>query len=96
MAAETGVDRAEPVPMTHFLAGLTRSLDRHAPRKFDGSVSPEGLGGLQVDHQLEIGWLLDRKVGGFCSFQDFVDVGSGTPMEIRSNYVTGHQATTIP
>ena len=34
----------------------------------------ERLGGLEVDHQLELRGLLDRKVGGLGAFQDLVDV----------------------
>jgi hypothetical protein len=33
----------------------------------------ERIGGFEVDHQLELGWLLDRQVGGFRAFQDLVD-----------------------
>jgi len=32
------------------------------------------LGGLEIDHQFELGGLLDRKIGGFCTAQDSVDV----------------------
>jgi hypothetical protein len=35
----------------------------------------EGLGGLQVDDQLELGRLLDGQVAGLGSFQDLVDAG---------------------
>jgi hypothetical protein len=31
---------------------------------------PERLGGLEVDHQVELGRLLDRQIGGFCTLQD--------------------------
>jgi hypothetical protein len=31
---------------------------------------PEGLGGLEVDDQLELGGLFDRQVTGFRSFQN--------------------------
>ncbi len=34
---------------------------------------PERLRSLRVDDQLELDWLLDRKVGGFCALEDFVD-----------------------
>ena len=38
------------------------------------------LGGLQIDHQLELGRLLDRQVGRLGAFQDFVHVGGGAPV----------------
>src|SRR5690348_15799745 len=37
------------------------------------------LGGLQIDHQLELRWLLDRKIGGICAFQYFVHIVGRTP-----------------
>ena len=30
----------------------------------------ERLGSLEVDHQLEFGWLLDREVAGICPSED--------------------------
>src|SRR6266545_5721924 len=36
---------------------------------------PEGLRGLQVDHQLELGGLLDGQVGRLRSSQDAIDLG---------------------
>src|SRR5437870_10142282 len=40
----------------------------------------EGLRGLQVDDQLELGGLLDRQVGGLGPLQNPVDIpGSDTP-----------------
>ena len=35
---------------------------------------PERLGGLEIDHQLEFGRLLDRKIGGLGAFKDLSDV----------------------
>jgi hypothetical protein len=37
-------------------------------------VRTEGLGGLQVDDQLELRGLLDGEVGGLGSLQDLVDI----------------------
>src|SRR5215467_5083387 len=34
---------------------------------------PERLGGLEIDHQLELGRLLDRQIGRFRPLQDPVD-----------------------
>src|SRR5215469_5795615 len=34
----------------------------------------ERLGGLEIDHQLEFGRLLDRKIGGLGDFEDLSDV----------------------
>jgi hypothetical protein len=43
----------------------------------------EGLSGRQVDHQLELGRLLDRQVGGFGAFEDPDRVYSGRPIGDR-------------
>jgi len=43
----------------------------------------EGLGGLQVDDQLEPRWLLNRKVGGLGAFQNLVHVACGVVKLIR-------------
>ena len=32
-------------------------------------------GGLEIDHKLELGRLLDRQVGRPCAFEDAIDVG---------------------
>ena len=40
------------------------------------------LGGLQIDHELELRRLLDRKIGGLGSFQDFVHVSSGAAEQV--------------
>jgi hypothetical protein len=34
----------------------------------------EGLGGLQIDDQLELGWLFNRKVGRLGPLEDLVDI----------------------
>ena len=34
---------------------------------------PEGLGGRQIDDEIESGRLLDRDVGGLCAAQNLVD-----------------------
>ena len=44
-----------------------------------GHRQPESLGGLQVDHQLELRGLLDGEVGRSCAFEDSVDVGGRVP-----------------
>src|SRR5712692_4718126 len=43
----------------------------------------ELLGGAGVDNELERGRLLDRQIGGLCSFQDAVEVISGPPHQRR-------------
>src|SRR5215472_1993871 len=52
-----------------------------------GHCEAKRLGGLEVDRQLVLGRRLYRKVGGFFTFEDAIDVASRTPElidEIRS------------
>src|SRR5207247_2955576 len=41
----------------------------------------ERLGGLEVDHELELCRLLDRQVAGLGAFEDFVNVGGRTAVQ---------------
>src|SRR5262245_55215918 len=43
---------------------------------------PERLGGDQVDDQIELGRLLDRKVGGLRPAQNLVDIVARAPPEV--------------
>jgi hypothetical protein len=43
-----------------------------------GDREAERLSGLEVNDELELGGLLDGKVGGFGALEDSVDVASGT------------------
>src|SRR5262249_5210531 len=38
--------------------------------------------GLEVDHQLELGGLLDRKISGLCTFENHIDIGCGSAEQI--------------
>jgi hypothetical protein len=45
-----------------------------------GNGDAERLGGLEVDHELELGGLLHRQVGRVGPLQDLVHVGCGPPV----------------
>src|ERR1700674_2349126 len=60
---------------------------------FFGKIEPERLGGLEIDDELELGRLLDGKIGRLGPLQDSIDIDGGAPVKIRSVYVIGHQAT---
>ena len=56
----------------------------------------KSLGGLEVDHQLELGRLLDGQVSGLGAFQDFVDESRHLLVGRRPSpggYVAGTGAT---
>src|SRR6516225_8851372 len=50
---------------------------------------------LEVDHELELGPLLDRQIGWFCTLEDFVDVGGGSIPDVFETSRIGEQATRL-
>src|SRR5262245_51434406 len=56
---------------------------------------PERLCGLQIDHQLELGGLLDGEIAGLGALQDFVDVCGCAPIQTREVCPIGHQITSL-
>ncbi len=52
-------------------------------------------GGLQVDDQLELRWLLDGEVGGFRALEDLVHVSRGPSEQIAKVWPVGHQAAGV-
>jgi len=61
---------------------LTRSPRRRgSPAR---QVEAERLGGLEIDHHLELGGCLHRKVTSILTFEDAVDVRSRPP-EMKEN-----------
>src|SRR5262245_49726539 len=51
----------------------------------------EGLGGLEVDDELELGGLLDGQVGGLGASQDLVDENGGAPVQVGNVDAVRHQ-----
>ena len=48
-----------------------------------GNHQPEGLGGFQIDDELELGRLLNWEVAWIRAFQDLVDVDRGATVLSR-------------
>src|SRR5260370_25134675 len=55
----------------------------------------EGLGGLEVDDQLELGGLLDREVGGSGPLEDLVNVLGGATIQVQHISAIGYEASRI-
>ena len=56
-----------------------------------GNGEAEGLGGLEVDHQLKCRGLLDGEVGGFGALQDLVHIDCCAPMDVRQTRPIHHE-----
>jgi hypothetical protein len=66
-------------------ASLHRRWNRHAER----------LGGLEIDDELERGWLLDREIGRTRALQDLCYVGRRTPEHVSQVGSIGHQSARV-
>src|SRR5215468_8484840 len=60
--------------------------------KCRGNRETESLGRLEVNHQLELCWLLDRQVGGLYAFQNLVHIGGGVVKVRRYAWPVRHEA----
>src|SRR6266403_1448292 len=79
--------------------------NRKSPRSFDHFVSEllklqrdieaECLCRLEIDHQLELGRLLDWQIGGLGALENLVHVGCRAPIQIRKVRSVGHKAAEI-
>ena len=68
--------QASYVPFSDFIHRnkLTSSFDHliGSQQRRSCDIEAERLGGLEVEHKIELGRLLDRDVGGLGAFEDFV------------------------
>src|SRR5262245_18645733 len=60
--------------------------------KMQWHVNTKCLGGLDIDHQLELRGLLDRQVGGLLTLENPTGVGSIQTMRIRKTASVAYQA----
>ena len=49
----------------------------------------ERFGSLEIDHQLELGRLLNRKIGRLCAFENLVNVTRCTPNSVSDSRILG-------
>src|SRR5215470_17732481 len=56
---------------------------------------PERLGGLHVDHELELGGPLNRQVTSFCAFEDLVHNGRSAAVILEIVRSVADQATSV-
>jgi len=53
------------------------------------------LGGFQIDHQLELSWLLDGQVSRVSALQDLVNIHGRASPQVRSVRSIAHQAPSV-
>jgi hypothetical protein len=71
----------------HSITSSARGEDRWR------DCEAERLGGLQVDHQLEMGRLLDRQIGGLGALEDLSGVNADLAISSREARSIADQAT---
>src|SRR5215813_14055002 len=74
------------------LAGLPDHLIR-LEEEHRGDCQSEGLGGLEVEDQLKLHWLLNGQVGRLGPLQDLVHIGGRAAEEVRQAWSIAYQAT---
>jgi hypothetical protein len=83
-ADHRGVEIAAEAVIRQPAVGHGLTLDGFSAQRIDTLRAADGL---EIDDQLELGRLLDGKVGGLGALEDLVDIGGGPPIdgrEIRS------------
>src|SRR6266498_4189695 len=100
-----GSERRRRANASQPAAPLPCSTPHRRRRSFDyligsqderrGNRQADGVGRPVVDHQLERGWLLDRKVTWLCVLQDLVHVSGGTPPQIWEVWTVRHEAPSL-
>ena len=75
-----------PLAQPHSITSSARASS--VRRNFEA----ERLGGLEVDHQLELGRRLHRQVGRLLAFEDAVDIAAARRYWSRYVRPVGHQA----
>src|ERR1700740_1601556 len=59
------------------------------------NLEAERPGGLEVNKHLELGGLLNRKLGWFCTLEKLIDVGSSAPDQISDICSVGDETADI-
>src|SRR5262245_32657295 len=62
-----------------------------AGEQLRGNGKAKGLRCPEVDDKVELGGLLYRQIGGFCTLQQLVHVIGGTPVQVSKVRAIGHQ-----
>src|SRR6516164_3086766 len=92
-ARQSWVERVKPAQSGRSPASLDDLVG--AAEEGKRNRQAEGFCGLQIDYQLELRRLLDRKVGRFDALQDLVDVVSRKPVHVGDTRPIGHQSASF-
>src|SRR5215475_1845171 len=88
-APQNGMSALPPIATSIAFFDMSAFQERTSHGLFDhfvgGVEEPfrnrqgECLSGLEIDHELELGWLLHRQIGRLFTFKDAIDIGCGPP-----------------
>src|SRR5262249_47552948 len=78
-----------PVASSAFVALFDDLIRPQQERRRDGEA--EGLGGFEVDDELEFRRLLDGKVGGLCALEDLVHVDGSMSANLKGTEAVRHE-----
>jgi hypothetical protein len=56
-----------------------------------GNLQADRLGGLEIDDQIEFGWLQYRQVGGLLALEDAANINAGLTVAIGKQSPVAHQ-----
>src|SRR5262245_51444164 len=76
--------RVQKLNLLDHVGGLNEEMRRH--------VKAECLGGLEIDDEVKLCWLLDWQITRLRALEDLVYICGGAPIHVRKVYYIGHQA----
>jgi len=92
-APRTATTAAAPLRSVMNSRLFTRSPHRRRASTAGGISTTERLGGLEVDHKLELGRILHRQIGGLLAPKDAIDVARHAPVRIDRIRPVGDQTS---
>src|SRR5262245_53054646 len=85
------------IPRSLLRGGFIQLLDHLIRLEQDlrGDGDAEGLGGLQVDGQIELRRLLHRQVSRLGAFEDLIDMDSSASAQVRPTWAIRHKTASL-
>src|SRR5262245_62930769 len=87
LVPQTALSRRSKIPLFDHLISTREQRGRHTEAK--------RLGGLEINHQLILGWGLYRQVARLLALEDTIDVSRGLPELVEEIRPVGDQSPGI-